>query len=124
MNAAAQRKMTQAYEARNLQGFEGCTIMKEKFKQLIQDHKIDLVVELGTYLGGTTKQLCKMSKQVATIEINPAYHLRAKSFLSEEKNLIMYLADSVSVLPDIVDSTKDLNLLIFSDDHWLDNNPL
>lgn len=128
--------MTQAYEKRNLEGFEGDTIMRDKFKQLIDDYEIGVVIELGTYLGGTTKQLASMVGHVVTVEINSEFYKRAKDFLKTTNplktksdsikidNVTMYGEDSVTVLPSILEALSGSNLLIFADSHWLDNNPL
>jgi len=50
------RKMTKAYEMRNLEGWEGDHIMRDKFKQLIKDYEIDAIVGLGTDFSGSKKK--------------------------------------------------------------------
>jgi len=65
-----------------------------------------------------------MVGHVITVEINPSFYLRAEQHLSDVTNVTMYNADSVSALPGILDATKAMNLLLFIDSHWEDNNPL
>jgi predicted O-methyltransferase YrrM len=119
-----ERKMTQAYEKRNITGFEGDNIMAERIKRLIKDHSIDLVIEGGTYLGGTTKRLALMCKEVATIEINLEYFTRAEKFLELCHNVTMFFGSTVELLPEILEIHKDKKILFFSDAHWNEFNPM
>src|SRR5687767_893784 len=90
-----QRQMERAYEVRNLSGFEGDTIMRDKFKQIIKDFNIDLVVELGAYLCGTTRQLSSMVSQVIAVEINEAHFNRGKRHIVGCDNVALLLDDSL-----------------------------
>lgn len=121
---AEQRKMTQAYEKRNLSGFEGDNIMAERVKQLIKEFKIDLVIEGGTYLGGTARRLAMMCKEVATIEINLEYFTRAEKTLELCHNVTQFFGSTIEVLPDLLSVHKDKNILFFSDAHWQEFNPM
>lgn len=119
--------MNQAdYEKRNLQGFEGDRYMKAKFSEIINRRKIELVIETGTYLGGTTNQLRQMVKQVVTIEVNPDYHNRAKENIKDHGNVQMFLGDSAQILHDVLADTKiaKQSMLILLDAHWGDVCPL
>jgi len=118
------RIMERAYEARNLSGFEGDTIMADKIRELIKFHAIDLVIECGTYLGGTTRRLAMMCKEVATIEVNPDHYGRARALLEPCKNTEIFCGSTVDILPMLLDIYKDRNMLLFIDSHWEEHNPL
>lgn len=115
---------SQAYERRNLEGFEGDTIMHDTIKDLIKRWHIDLVVETGTYLGGTTRKFAQMCKEVVTIEINQAFFMRAQNTLKNIPNVQMILGDSVVELPKVIHQHKGKGILFWLDDHWYDNIPL
>lgn len=115
---------SQAYEQRNLRGFEGDEFIADKIKSLIYDWDINWVIETGTYLGGTTKRLASMCEMVSTTEINDGFYLRAKNHLRDIENVTMFYGDSVAVLPQILKVTLDKNILFFLDDHWEKNLPL
>lgn len=115
---------TQAYEKRNLQGFEGDEFIARKVKSLIDEFGINWVIETGTYLGGTTKRFAEMCEMVSTTEINDGFYLRAKSYLQDLENVTQFYGDSVAILPQLLKSTIDKNILFFLDDHWEKNLPL
>jgi len=118
------RRMSQEYEKRNMRGFESDEIMTERVRKFIKDNSINLIIELGTYLGGTTRRLAMMCKEVSTVEINFEYFTRAEKNLELCKNVTMFFGDSVSILPELLDIHKDKRIFIFVDSHWEANNPL
>jgi 16S rRNA A1518/A1519 N6-dimethyltransferase RsmA/KsgA/DIM1 with predicted DNA glycosylase/AP lyase activity len=115
---------TQAYEKRNLQGFEGDEFIARKVKSLIDEFGINWVIETGTYLGGTTKRFAEMCEMVSTTEINDGFYLRAKSYLQDLENVTQFYGDSVAILPAMLKVTLDKNILFFLDAHWTSNLPL
>lgn len=125
VSAEQQRKMTQDYEKRNLHGFEGDEIMHDRIKKLIEDFDIDLVIESGCYLGGTTRRLSLMCSQVITTEVNLGHFICAQKLLERCTNVSMFFGDTVFLLPEILPIiAQPKNILFFLDDHWLDSNPL
>jgi predicted O-methyltransferase YrrM len=115
---------SQAYEQRNLLGFEGDDIIGEKLRSLIDRWKINWVIETGTFLGGTAKRLASMCEMVSTIEINDSFYLRAKNHLRDIENVTMFYGDSIAILPQMLSVTLDKNILFFLDDHWEKHLPL
>lgn len=114
------------YKARNLQGFEGDSFMKDRIKTLIDKHKINLVIETGTYLGGTTNQLRQMAKEVLTIEINEAFQMEARETIQDHGNVTMLLGNSPEKLAEVFADKKTLKkrILILLDAHWGNVCPL
>lgn len=115
---------SQAYEKQNLQGFESDSIMASRMKQLIKDYNINLVIELGTYLGATARRFALMCDRVITIEINLGHFTRAQKLLEPCHNVQMYFGDTVELLPRILPIVKENRILMFVDSHWTANNPL
>lgn len=107
-----------------MMGFEGDTIMKARVKKLITDNGIEVVIEGGTYLGGTTRQFALMVSEVITIEINVGYFAKAARNLAAYRNVYQYHGDTVEILPAILASKKNKKILFFSDAHWCDHNPM
>jgi hypothetical protein len=120
----AEQKRSQAYEKRNLSGFEGDHIMADRVHRLIKEHNINLVIEGGTFLGGTARRFAMMCKEVVTIEVNIEYFTRAQKTLELCRNTQMFFGSTVELLPEILQIHKDKNILFWSDAHWLDDNPM
>lgn len=113
-----------AYEQRNLLGFEGDTFMKEKVKSIIKEYGIELVIEGGTYLGGTARQFAQMAPQVVTIEIDDKNYERASILLKSLDNVELIHGSTVDVLPKLLKKHKNKKILWWSDAHWLEHNPM
>jgi len=123
-NVITQRKMEKDYETRNLKGFEGDEIMADKIRELIKFYGINLVIEGGTYLGGTARRLAMMCAEVITIENNLAHYEKAKELLSPCKNTYMFFGSTVDILPKMLHFYSDRKILFFSDAHWESHNPM
>lgn len=113
----------------NEKGFEGDIHLKEEFQRLIDKHKINVLIETGTYLGNTTKQFAEMVAIVFTIEQNEEYYWAANEKLAYIGNVTNLIGSSVQVLPMILSNPMvagepKQNVLLFLDAHWGENNPL
>lgn len=115
---------SQDYEARNLKGFEGDGFLKAEFEKLIEKHKVDTVVETGTYLGGTTKVLSEMVDNVLTVEINKDNFVRASNHLQDCENVKLYFGSSPAVMSNVLPKLTGKSLLCFLDAHWGNVCPL
>ncbi len=124
VTAEQQRKLTQAYEKRNLQGFESDEYMANRIRELIKEFSIDFVIECGTFLGGTARRFALMCKEVATIEVNLEYFTRAQKTLEQCHNVQQFFGSTVEILPELLEVHKDKNIFMFIDSHWGPNNPL
>lgn len=105
-----------------MKGFSGDKFFKQHIEELIIDHKINTVIETGTYKGDTSLGLSSMVPNVVTIEINDKYFHEAKENLLDRNNVTQLLGDA----PDIIDrNMKSFRgpLLFFLDSHWY-KNPL
>lgn len=104
--------------------FNEDTFMQTAFLELKKKHKIDLVIETGTYHGTTTKWLAKHFERVCTIEINKEFADIAANRLRNFKNCHQFLDDSVNALSYIIKQGKPFSsLCLFLDAHWY-KNPL
>lgn len=113
-----------AYKAQNELGFEGDSFLKEAFKEMIRFNGIRTIIETGSYLGSTTKQLSSMVEKVYTIEINREYFEITRAKCAEE-NVFPYFGNSSELLPGMLEFAKDKGPIIcWLDAHWGPYNPL
>ncbi len=113
----------------NEKGFEGDKFLKEEFQRLIDKHKTNIIIETGTYLGNTTKQLAEMVATVFTVEENEDYFFKSNAKFVTARNVLNYKGSSVDILPGILagpitSGESNQNVLFFLDAHWGENNPL
>jgi predicted O-methyltransferase YrrM len=113
----------QEYIKRNLQGYEGDENIHLEIKRLVDLHKIDTIIETGTYLGGTTVRFAELVTNVITIESDTqsqktAYNDRLKNY----PNVWSILAHSQDVLSETI--LNNVNNLFFLDAHWENFCPL
>lgn len=111
------------YLQQNLLGFEGDTFARDKFKSIIDDYGIEVVVETGTYLGSTTRHLASWCKEVHTIEVNEKNYLQASKNLRDSPARL-WLGNSAQVLDKVLALVKGKPMFIFLDAHWESYNPL
>lgn len=98
--------------------FCGDTCLQETFSQLVREHKPDLILETGTYLGDTTVFLASFGIPVLTVEINPDFRTAALAKFKEFPNITSMLGDSASVLLEKFDEIQDKKIVAFIDAHW------
>lgn len=117
---------TDEYIKRNLQGFEGDMFVKAKFESLRDNYGIETVIETGTYLGGTTKVLSQMFKNVFTIEVTDEMWDKSGQYLKGINNISRIKGSSDEVLDALLDDKefKTGTLLLFLDAHWEKACPL
>lgn len=111
------------YKEQNRKGFEGDDILRDFVKQVIEENKIERVLEGGTYIGSTTKLLSEWCF-VDTIEINIKFYEEAKRYLKSLRNIRMHFGSTVDLMPNIISEYVDDNYLFFCDSHWGQFNPL
>lgn len=114
--------MNKEYIERNLRGYEGDELIHQEIAKLVKREKINLIIETGTYLGGTTRRLCSFAP-VISVEIDP------NNFKQALKNLVGCNADvklnsSVGQLKMVLPTVKNKNILFFLDAHWQSYCPL
>lgn len=116
----------QDYYNQNRLGFEGDIYLKQKFAEIIKQHKITWIIETGTYLGSTTAHLCSMCPRVDTVEVNEQHYKVAVDYLRDRKNVTLHLGNSPQVLATLIPprSGKRSALFVFLDAHWGQYNPL
>lgn len=91
---------------------------------LKEKYTIDIAVETGTFLGGTTQCFANLFREVHTIEISEQYMKRAQARLKGLQNIHFHLGSSDLVLQRILPDMIQEFLLFFLDAHWLDYWPL
>jgi hypothetical protein len=111
------------YNPGDYQSFAGDGILKNTFEKICRDHAIETIIETGTFVGGTTKELSKMVPHVFTIEHNLEFFQSASLFLSGLKNITMEFGSSIAYLKPCIEKATG-NILFFLDAHWGEHNPL
>lgn len=99
-------------------------LLHAKFRQLVTDHKIDVVIETGTFHGMSTKAFAAMGVEVHTVDNNQAFYNIAQAGLEDLNNVHQYLDNSPDFLAKLLPSLKDKNVLLFLDAHWEHYCPL
>lgn len=127
------------YLEQNLKGFENDSFARAKFASIISEHKIETVIETGTYLGSTTIQLAYMCNNVITIEVNRDHFNQAFKNIADkeiaittlcpndklsEQKMVMRMGSSELVLKNILPGLKNRKIFFFLDAHWGEYNPL
>ena len=101
--------------------FNGDTYVEAEFLRLKEKHNINLVIELGTCVGGTTKWLAENFNKVYTVEINEEFLNIALERIDGKENVVSVLGNSTDVLPSTLKPQVILennNILLYLDDHW------
>lgn len=102
--------------------FNRDSILHDKFKQLIEDNEIEVVIETGTYHGKSTKAFADMGVEVYSVDSNETYLNIAKDYLQGVANLT--LGNSPDFLMQLLPTIKDKKILMFLDAHWEHHCPL
>lgn len=95
--------------------------MAERFRELVDAHGIQTIVETGTYLGQTTVALAAMAPAVVTIESNTGYYADA-SYLESLLNVKRIKGDSPTIIGEILTSLEG-PVMLFLDAHWKSPTP-
>ncbi len=103
--------------------FGGDKLLKEEFERLIKRFSIKTIIETGTYVGDTTKELSTMVKSVHTIETNKQFYDIAKWNCRNLTNVTFHLGSS----PEIIERVLPMVIkpvLFFLDAHWFNYWPI
>jgi len=116
--------MTQKeYQEQNQKGFEGDTHLHNKFRTICDKHKINHIIETGTYHGYTTRHFAKWVDRVDTIEVVQENFSESQKTLLGLDNVYSHFGNSSEVLPHVLPKHSE-GLLCFLDAHWQHYNPL
>lgn len=88
------------------------------FAILKRDHNIEVAVETGTFIGGTTVAFSLLFDQVHTIEIMDYIFTRSKANLQAFPNVHCHLGSSETVLNQILPTLHNQRVLFYLDAHW------
>ncbi|MBW4454664.1 MAG: hypothetical protein KME55_19210 [Nostoc indistinguendum CM1-VF10] len=75
-------------------------------------------IEVGTYLGVTTRRCAPFFENVYTIELNKELADKANSFLKPNKNIQVFQGDTLDILPELLRQEIVKDCLIFLDGHF------
>lgn len=103
--------------------FNRDNLLHDKFKQLITDNGIEVVIETGTYHGRSTKAFAEMGVEVHSVDNNQGYLDIAREYL-KDTSARLYMANSPEFLNALLPRIKDQKILLFLDAHWEHYCPL
>jgi len=92
-----------------------------KFRQIDAVRKktgARMMIETGTYLGVTARRCSHTFEKVYTIELDPALHAQASSWLSVRPNVEVILGDALEKLPTVLARDDVDDVLVFLDGHF------
>lgn len=94
------------------------------FAALKQEHNIEVAVETGTFIGGTTVAFSFLFDQVHTIEIMESTFIQSEANLKDFSNVQCHLGSSDIVLNQILPTLINQRVLFYLDAHWEQYWPL
>lgn len=111
---------------RQTEPFNGDSFVAEEFLKLKEKFKVEVAIELGSAVGGTTKFLGENFDEVHTIEIMENFLEFTKKRCAGLSNISFHLGSTVDKLAGVLsvsvpEGSNDLlgsNMLIFIDSHW------
>lgn len=124
------------YTDRNMLGFEGDIILKDKCQQIVESNSIKTIIETGTFMAGTTRIMAQWTDSVYTIEINKENYEKSKQNLTGYDNVNLIFGNSAEKLNEILAELAPLielgrekmikykPVFFFLDAHFYDYNPL
>jgi len=102
---------------------DGDTFLWAEIEKLVKEHKIETIVETGTYLGNTAKKFATIA-DVITCEVKREHFDEAMKNLATVPNALVFFGNSVDVLSENAGLFKNKRVLFFLDAHWYDYCPL
>jgi hypothetical protein len=84
---------------------------------LFREGRHDVIVESGTYLGGTVAFFVPHASRIVSVEIDPALHARAQQRFSADPNVDLRLGDALEVVPSVI-AELDRPCLLWLDGHF------
>ena len=95
----------------------------KEFNLLIDKFKPNRIIETGSYLGWSSKQLANFGIPVDTIEVIEDHYNSAKNYLRGIDNVKIHQGSSNLLLEQILNEGEK-NILFFLDAHWGEYWPL
>jgi hypothetical protein len=120
------RRMYHPGATEDTRAFNGQFSKVRIFDELCAAFPFEGFIETGTHVGWTTEHLCRKGKPVYSAEIQAEHYARAEERLRNERQLHLFLGDSVEFLRAGVweDLGKADLLFFYLDAHWLEHLPL
>lgn len=106
------------------QAFNEDTHLQNTFKDLVLQHKPDLILETGTHRADTTAYFASFGLPVVSTEINPDFHQLSSDKLREATNVTLLLGDSAKALSENFNLIQDKKIIAFLDSHLLNDQVL
>jgi hypothetical protein len=104
----------------------GDPVLQDIVDRLIQDCRISLFVETGTFVGDTSKYIALKHPDVLVLscELNPRWLRMAKRFCEGIANIRFFQGQSANFLANVFETLESNNVLFWLDAHWGEYWPL
>lgn len=97
----------------------------EIVRRLLTEFGVKRIVETGSFRGTTTEWLAGFGLPVQTVEIVRRYHYFTRRRLAKQKNVELFLGDSIGFLRDLARGPHTrARTFFYLDAHWHDHLPL
>jgi SAM-dependent methyltransferase len=107
-----------SYKTNNHTEFNGAPDMGKLVQILKSEFQIDVAIETGTFLAGTTHFLSASFDEVHTIEVLNEHYDFAKESLKFCQNVHCYLGSSEKILHEILPILMNKKIFFYLDAHW------
>jgi hypothetical protein len=84
--------------------------------RLFQARKHEVLVESGTYLGGTVAFMLPHARKIVSVEIEPSLYDAARRRFAGERKVELHLGDAATLIPELVAGLGEPALI------WLDGH--
>lgn len=109
----------QSKESLRFQAIKEHGILSKSFLETLRNKfDITVLIETGTYLGGTAELASIVFKEVYSVELSRDLYEKVKNKFSNKSNIKLYNDSSENFLNNILGNLKNEKLLIYLDAHW------
>jgi len=104
--------------------FNGQAARKRVVTVLLEAFRPDAIIETGTFMGFTTRDLAAEGVNTYTVEIDPGYAWLARQALKDLKNVTLIRGDSARAVTMLAGDGAIRRPLAYLDAHWEERVPL
>jgi hypothetical protein len=84
---------------------------------VFQERRHELLVESGTFQGGTVEYFVPHAKRIISVEIEPALHAAARERFSDTPSVELLLGDAMDLIPQILEEVS-VPPFVYLDGHF------
>jgi hypothetical protein len=89
---------------------------RQGLRRLFREHRHDVLIEAGTYLGDTVQYFANDARRIVSIEIDPELHAAAKRRFAGRPHIEILRGDALDLVPQLISGSQESSLV------WLDGH--